>query len=167
MKYFSNCKTIEDVKQTFKRVVKVLHPDNGGDAEEFKRMMSEYESAFNRLKNTHRTQAGETYTTQHESTETAKDFADLIEKLLRMDGVIIEIIGSWIWLTGNTKPHAAEINCLGFIWSKSKQAWYFTGTGEKKTKRRGRYSMDGLRNKWGSEIVGTGKDDSKKIAGAA
>ena len=166
MKYFSACKTIEDVKQTFKKLVKLLHPDNGGDAEAFKIMMAEYETAFNRLKNTHRTQEGETYTTAHESTETPQEFAELIRKLMKMDGVIIEIIGSWVWLTGNTMINKDQIKELGFFWSKSKRAWYYNGS-DKKTKRRGRYSMDGLRNKWGSEMVGTGRDDTAKIAGAA
>ena len=31
MKYFTDCKTIEDVKATYHKLVKALHPDNGDD----------------------------------------------------------------------------------------------------------------------------------------
>ena len=163
MMYYSGCHTIEDVKATFKKLVKQLHPDNGGDAEAFKAMMNEYTEAFKRLKNVHKTQEGETYTARQESQETPEEFAELIEKLMRMDGVKIEIIGSWIWLTGNTMLHKEEIKELHFFWSKSKKAWYFNGA-EKKSRRKGHYSMDGLRGKWGSQEVGTGRDDTQKIA---
>lgn len=164
MKYYSKCETIEDVKATFKKLVKQLHPDNGGDAEEFKAMMNEYAEAFKRLKNVHKTQEGETYTAHQESQETPEQFADLIEKLMKMDGVKIEIIGSWIWLTGNTMMYKEAIKELHFFWSKSKKAWYFNGD-EKKSRRRGRYSMDTLRSHWGTQEVGTGKEDtSKRIA---
>lgn len=30
MKYFTNCRTAEDVKATYKRLAKKLHPDMGG-----------------------------------------------------------------------------------------------------------------------------------------
>ena len=158
MRYFNKCKSIEDVKETFRKLAKQLHPDNGGNAEEFKAMKAEYESAFNRLKNVHRTQEGKTYESKQESTETPEMFAAIIEKLLKMDGVKIEIIGSWIWLTGNTMAYKEEIKALHFFWSSTKKAWYYTGE-EKKSRRKGHYSMDGLRNKWGSQTVGTGKEE--------
>ena len=161
--YFSNCKCIEDVKETFKKLVKKLHPDNGGNAEQFKEMMNEYERMFNIFKNVHRKQDGDTYQSQKETTETPQEFADLINKLMKMEGVTIELIGSWIWLTGNTMQYKEEIKALHFFWSKSKKAWYHNGD-SKKSRRRGNYSMDGLRNHWGSEVVGTGRDDTKKIA---
>lgn len=160
MKYFSNVKSIEDVKELYHKLVKQLHPDNGGDAESFKAMMQEYKTVFNIYKNTHRSQSGETYEKQPEqdSQETAEQFAEIINKVIRFDGVKIEIIGSWVWLTGNTMIYKDQIKDLGFFWSKSKVAWYYNGS-EKKTRRRGRYNMDGLRNKWGSTTVKNDKQE--------
>ena len=54
-----------------------------------------------------------------------------------------------------------EIKAAGFWWSKSKRAWYYNGS-DKKSKRRGRYSMDGLRAKWGYTEVNT--EEQKKLA---
>lgn len=148
--YFKDCKTAEDVKQLFKELAKKLHPDCGGDAEAFKAMMQDYNKAFERLKNIHTTAAGETY--EKETDETPEQFAEIIEKLLNMDGVKIEIIGSWIWLTGSTMVYKEQIKSAGFWWSKSKKAWYYNGD-KKHSRRRGRYNMEKLREKWGTTEI--------------
>lgn len=158
-KWFTDCHTCEDVKQTYKRLAKQLHPDCGGDAESFKAMSAEYERAFEAFKNIHTNAEGETY--EKESTETPERFKDIIDKVIHFDGVNVEIIGSWVWLTGNTMIYKDEIKAAGFWWSKSKHAWYWNGSTEK-TKRRGRYSMEGLRNKWGTQEV---KEDEKTRPG--
>lgn len=160
MKYFKNCKCIEDVKETYRKLAKELHPDNGGSSQDFAEMMQEYKAAFNRYKNTHRTQDGETYekAPENDTQETAEQFAELINKIIHFEDVHIEIIGTWIWLTGNTKMYCKQIKELGFFWSKSKVAWYYNGD-TKKTRRRGRYKMDELRNKWGSTTVKNEKQE--------
>lgn len=151
-KYFNNCFTAEDVKTTFKDLAKKLHPDNGGNAEAFKNMMAEYTEAWKRYKNIHKTAEGETYEKDTATDEEGKVYSDLIMACMNFQEVTIEIIGSWIWLSGNTKIYSAEIKDLGFFWSKNKKAWYFNGS-EKKSRRRGRYSMEQLRNMWDTEEV--------------
>lgn len=96
MKYFKDCRTIEEVKQAFKDLVKRLHPDNGGNEEEFKTMMQDYNTAFNLYKNIHTNAAGETYESERKTTETPEQFAEIINKVIFMEGVKIEIIGSWV-----------------------------------------------------------------------
>ena len=150
MKYFTECKTAEELKKAYHRMAAKLHPDNGGDAEQFKAMKADYEKAFELLKNVHMNAEGETY--RKETTETAAEFMDIIEKIIHFDGVKAEIIGSWIWLTGNTMIYKDEIKAAGFWWSKSKRAWYYNGETEHR-RRRGHYSMNGLRDKWGSVEV--------------
>lgn len=157
--FFKDCHTCEDVKKTYHKWAKKLHPDEQGNAEEFKRMSAEYERAFEAFKNIHVNAEGESY--EKESTETPEQFKDIIDKVIHFDGVNVEIIGSWVWLTGSTMIYKEQIKAAGFWWSKSKKAWYWNGSTEK-TKRRGRYSMDGLREKWGSQEV---KEDEKTRPG--
>ena len=95
MTFFKNCKTIEDVKETYRKLAKKLHPDCGGNAEEFKKMSAEYTTAYNRFKNVHRSQAAD-HTEKTEYREyTAEEFADIINKVIHLDGVEIEIVGTW------------------------------------------------------------------------
>ena len=160
MKYFAGCKTIEDVKQRYRELAKKLHPDCGGNAEDFKRMSAEYTEAFERYKNIHINAAGETYT--KETTETPERFAEIINRIIGLDGIHIEIIGSWIWLTGSTLIYKDTIKAAGFWWSKTKQAWYWNGE-TTKTKRRGRYNMTQLRERWGSQEITGDKEMHRTI----
>ena len=45
MKYFNNITTAEELKNKFRNYCVSMHPDKGGDPEEFKAMLSEYEEA--------------------------------------------------------------------------------------------------------------------------
>lgn len=45
MKYFSNITTAEELKKQFRTYCVTMHPDKGGDPEEFKTMLAEYEEA--------------------------------------------------------------------------------------------------------------------------
>lgn len=45
MKYFSNITTPEELKKQFRNYCVSMHPDKGGDPEEFKAMLAEYEEA--------------------------------------------------------------------------------------------------------------------------
>lgn len=167
MTYFRNCRTIEDVKRTYRDLAKKLHPDCGGNAEEFKKMSAEYQTAFNRYKNIHESKQEdskadqqETYT--KETTEMPEQFAEIINAVIGLAGIKIEIIGSWVWVSGNTFVHKETLKAAGFIWSKTKKAWYNAGT-KLSGKWRGRYSMNGLRARWGTQEVKT-KDTAKLTA---
>jgi len=152
MKYFTSCKTIEDVKKVYHQEAKRLHPDAGGNAADFREMMAEYKIIFERLKNIHTNSKGETYTKEEETTETPEEYANIINSIIKMQGVKIEIIGTWIWCTGNTRAYAEDLKGAGFWWSKTKKAWYHNGSTTYK-KRRGRYSMNQLRSRWGSQEI--------------
>ena len=152
MKYFTNCRTIEEVKAAFRDYAKKLHPDCGGSSEEFRHMMDDYQIVFNRYKDIHKAADGTTY--EKQTDETAKEFASVINAVIHMDGVIIEIIGSWVWLEGNTFPYREQIKEAGFWFSKSKKAWYHNGEKER-SRRKGHYSMEKIKEKFGCETVET------------
>ena len=146
-KYFINCTTLEEVKATFHDLAKRMHPDNGGNAEEFKTMFAEYKAAFDRLKNTHKNHEGKTYT--KETNETPEQFADLIRTLTSFNGCIVELIGSWIWVSGNTKEYKDNLKELNFKYSGNKKAWYFH-EGEYHRRHGKVYNMDDIRGMYGS-----------------
>lgn len=146
-RYFSNCRTAEQLKAAYKTLILKNHPDNGGDPEICKAINAEFDEAWKRLKNIHTDKDGKFY--EKETTETAGEFMDLINKLVRMAGVIVEMCGSWIWLTGNTKEHREEIKALGFKWSKNKAAWYYHKEPYFKRSKRS-VSLDDIRLMYGS-----------------
>lgn len=155
---FATCKTIKDVKATFKRLCKELHPDNGGSEEAFKEMMNEYKKAFDLYKNMHLNAEGKTY--EKATSETAEQFADVITKIIHFDDLTIEIIGSWVWVSGNTFEYRDLLKELGYSYSKSKKAWYYTSS--QRSHRKGHYTMKQLRDRFGCEEVET--QEQQRIA---
>jgi hypothetical protein len=79
---------------------------------------------------------------------------EILNRVMNMPGVIIEVCGAWIWLTGVTKPFSAELgrSGLGFYWASKKKAWYFRPDDWKSTSR-GQMSLDDIRETYGSERV--------------
>lgn len=148
MKYFTNCKTAEELKKEYRKLAKQLHPDLGGDTEEFKIMQNEYEIMWERLKNIHTNSNGETYT--KETTETPQEFINIINVLISYLDISIEVCGSWLWITGNTKLHKEVLKNLKFRYAHKKQAWYYhTEPYRKKGKRE--LTLDEIRDMFGSE----------------
>lgn len=159
-KYFENCRTAEELKKTYRQIVKKLHPDMGGDEEAFKAMQKEYCDLWEKLKDVHTDKDGREY--RRETAETADEFMEIIEKLIKLDGVKVEICGSWIWCTGDTKPYKDIFKKLRFRWSAKKMAWYFHN--EPYRKHHGReLSLTEIRNMYGSQKYNH-KNDEERLA---
>ena len=160
-KYFTNCTTLEELKAEYKRLVMIYHPDRPtGDTATMQAINNEYEKAFARLKNTHKNKDGETYTKA--TKESANDFMNLMAALLNMQGIHIEIIGSFIWVSGNTTPHKETLKALDFKWSSNKSMWYKAPEGYH---RRGKqyYSIEEIRLNYGVQFEADGEAKEKRL----
>lgn len=67
-------------------------------------------------------------------------------------GLNIEICGSWIWVSGDTKPHKEVLKAAGYRWAPKKCMWSYCGS-EVRTSSRGKFSMDDIRMRHGSATV--------------
>lgn len=150
--YFTNCKTAEEAKQEYKRLARELHPDcNTEDTTaEFQKMQADFETAWKRLKDIHTNAQGETYTNSRETSETAEQYMDIINALMKEPGIVIELCGSWLWITGDTFSAKSILKELHFKWSRKKSAWYFHFEPYRKRGKVER-SMEDIRNMYGSE----------------
>ena len=72
-------------------------------------------------------------------------------KLIIIPGLDIELCGSWLWIGGNTREHKEELKALSCRWSKNKKLWYWHHAEEGRKWRRGTYSMNEIRTKYGSQ----------------
>ena len=150
MKYFvPEPQTLEDLKAQYRQLAMKHHPDRGGSEEAMKAVNNEYDVLFPKLKNVHKTKDGEKYTARRESAETASDFKDLIDVLMRMDDITIEVIGCFVWVTGNTKPYREQLKELRFRWHSSKNAWYLKPEDYHRQSRRD-YNLEEIRQMYGT-----------------
>lgn len=59
---------------------------------------------------------------------------EMLAKVICFVGIQIEIIGAWIWISGNTYQHRKELSKSGFKFARQKKYWYWhSDTFRKKT----------------------------------
>ena len=142
--------TAEELKKMYRKLIFIRHPDSGGNEEAMKKVNAEYTELFENLKNIHTNAKGERYT--KETDETPEHFINIINELIRFENVLIEIIGSSIWVSGETKPYKEELKKLGFKWSPNKSSWFLAPDDYRRRSRKD-YSMDDIRGMYGSKEV--------------
>ena len=122
--YFKNVSNITELKKQYRKLASIYHPDNiiTGNLDTMQKINTEYEALFNQLK------AGDKTVNKQ---ETASDFINIINELIKYDDLTIDIIGCWIWLDGKTYDIKNQLKLLGFMWSSSRKKWYFNGSTKK------------------------------------
>lgn len=85
------------------------------------------------------------------TTETPEEFREIVSKLIVIDGLDIELCGSWLWIGGNTMAHKDELKALGCRWSRNKGMWHWHHNEDGARWSRGRSTMGDIRAKYGSE----------------
>jgi hypothetical protein len=148
MKWFNQCHNLEGVKATYKKLAKQYHPDLGGDTLTMQEINTEY--AFASAK------AIKGGNLSEEETENeirfSEEYRHAIEKIIHLEGIVVELVGYWIWVTGNTFAVKSALKAAGFLFASKKLAWYFR-TGEYKMNKGGKKSLDEIRTKYGSEVI--------------
>jgi hypothetical protein len=156
MKHFINVTTIAELKNQYKKLAFKNHPDRGGDTETMQQINAEYDAL---LKSIIAGSAASDYSTEDKKTfweskeehsEVEKKVKEALDKIIHLEGLEIEIIGVWIWVSGDTKPHKETLKEAGFKWNKTMVKWVFIG---KKSNGRGTMTLDEMREKHGSEKV--------------
>ena len=149
LKYFKNCESKEECKKMYKKLAFKHHPDRGGDTDTMKEINNEFDWI---MKNGIFKSAKAKKDTKKDYDFSTSQFKDIITALLRFKGLEIEITGVFIWVTGNTYQNKEVLKELGFRYSRNKKAWY-TAPKEyftQKTYYKKSYSMNEIRNKYGS-----------------
>lgn len=159
MKYFT-ATTLDELKAQYRRLAMKYHPDCGGDEETMKAINNEHDELFEVLKRSHNKKAEEDTTGKtHATTETPEEFRTIIEFLLKLgEGVVVELCGSWLWISGETKPHKEALKSVGCKWSSNKKAWYWHHKEDGVGWTRRKNSMAYIRNKYGSQTFHKGEE---------
>ena len=148
MKYFTNINTLDELKADYRRLSMKHHPDRGGDTATMQEINAEHDELFERLKKQHNASADEF----HQTTETPEEFREIIELLLKLEGLTVELCGSWLWIGGDTRQHKETLKAAGCRWSNNKKLWYWHHAEEGRKWRRGKATMSDIRTKYGSQL---------------
>jgi hypothetical protein len=144
--FFHQCLSLQQVKLRYKELAMQHHPDRGGNEDIMKTLSFEYNQVvyspnFN-------------FSGQNEEQKNSfLKFPEIINKIVHLD-VIIEIIGSWIWLSGNTRPHRELLRETGFYFAQNKKMWYYRSHSQSSTNRNP-LTIDKIRALYGTDNVET------------
>ena len=137
---FKGIEGVNELKRVYKKLCKKLHPDIGGTDELFK-MLNEIYNNFLEHK-------------IYFSNESKFDLEleKIISKILHFENIVIEVIGSWVWVSGDTKSIKETLKSLNFKYGIKKKMWYY---GEMKGRNPQQKSIEEIKNKYGCETVKT------------
>lgn len=150
---FDNINSLDELRKAYRAAAFAAHPDHGGSTEAMQEVNAAYEKRFEILKaeQNRKADADPTGKTRRVE-EMPEEFRAVIEKLLSIKDIIIELCGSWVWVSGETREHKDELKAAGCFWAKKKGMWYWRCA---KDAHHGKShaSMADIRRKYGSERI--------------
>jgi hypothetical protein len=148
LKEFKGVEGINEAKKIYKQLAKKLHPDMvGGDEESFKLLNAIYTDLIE-----HKIYFSNDFKIDIE-------LEKVISLILHLENITIELVGSWVWVSGDTKEIKEKLKELGFKWASKKKMWFY---GEMKGRNPQEKSMEEIKSKYGSETLKS--KEKKEIA---
>jgi len=138
--------TFAEIKQAYRKATSHYHPDRNPAGLE---MMKIINAAYTALSD----YDYPTTPIEEESTldNLGEELSAALNAIINL-GLTIEICGTWIWVSGDTKPHKDIIKAAGYRWAPKKLMWHWRPS-DYKSKSRGKYSIDDIRARHGSVNV--------------
>jgi hypothetical protein len=133
----------EIVKAAYRKACSKYHPDRNAAGLEMMKMIN---IAYELLRECNETIEHKADINYSDDVNTA------LNAIVGLQGIEIEICGTWVWVTGNTFEHKEIFKGAGYYWASKKLAWYFKPDGQR-TSSRGQYVLADIRLKHGSEKV--------------
>jgi len=135
---------IDQLKKQYFKLAKKYHPDAGGTTIQFQMLQVEYNKLLNKLL------SGSNLNNEQKANEIVIDEAirSIIDQLINLENINIEVIGKWLWISGNTYPVKDVLKSAGLTFIKKAGVPYWVYKGVESTSR-GQTSMEDIKNKYG------------------
>lgn len=156
---------LKELKSNYRKLAFKYHPDKAtGSVELMQQLNNEYSYLLNQLK-------ASTEDIKQEE-QFASEVAEVLSKLWKCEGLDIELVGTWIWVSGNTKPHKELLKENGFHWNKTRKLWQRKPSDFKGRIRNSKHTSETLKDIYGSKVLKgsgskTGDQKTRSIQAAA
>ena len=118
LRALKSAQDLNELKQLYRTFALQFHPDHGGSEEAMKQINIQFSWCFEYLKNRQNDEAARAHnagnwTGYHTTSETPEEFIDIISKLDKLPGLVVELCGRWLWISGDTKKHREALKACG------------------------------------------------------
>lgn len=143
MKWFSNVSNIDSLRNIYKKLLIKFHPDNNPNTDTTSIMQeinSEYDMLLKQFQQS----------SDYKETVSEEELKSVLNEVVKLKAnITIELIGTWIWIKGDTYPIKTRLKELGFRWASKKGMWCW---GTMAHSCRKTMDMSYIRQKYGSTV---------------
>lgn len=139
---FFGCTSADEVQLRYDELSKVFT----GQDEMLYAIKSEYSTLMNVLAESKPDEAVK------EETFTLSDIIKVLQERINPDGLKLEIVGKWLWLSGATYTVREGLKQLGFRYSPDKKSWYWRAEEDRSTNEKP-IPLEMIKEKFGSQQV--------------
>lgn len=150
--------TLDQLKKEYLKLAKKYHPDAGGTTVQFQDLQNEYEKLLKKLVN------GSNLNEEQKKNEFELDEAirKVIDSLVNIQNINIELIGQWLWISGDTYPVKEVFKSLKMFPVKKNDTFYWVYKGAESSGR-GKMDMEQIKAKYG--VTNLKAPQTKRISG--
>lgn len=152
--------TLETVRSAYRKASFRYHPDRGGDIRQMQLVNAAWEllGRVIRAKGEGKSAWGQWhYNKADEAEPLTESIMKVYNAIKHLPGINIELVGCWLWVSGDTKAVKDSLKNAGFRWNRKRSKWsWHGGTYHKRSKRHANFNhlraMYGATNLDGEEL---------------
>ena len=129
MSYFKEAIKVEDIKYCYRELAMKFHPDRpGGSTEIMQEINQQYQQALQQANGQQSSNTDGKHFTYRYNADIEQAIVEMIDVLLsiKMDSVNISLIGSWIWITGDTRPYKEDLKAIDCKYHGKRKCWFWS-----------------------------------------
>ncbi|EBZ6776868.1 molecular chaperone DnaJ [Salmonella enterica subsp. enterica serovar Mbandaka] len=142
--------TKEDIKKAYRKASLKHHPDRNKDNPLAAEMMKAINAAFDFLSANFEKINDYQASDKSAHYNYGEELERVLNELTALAGIVFEVIGNWVWISGDTKTHKDVLKVMGCKWASQKKQWFYRPEEHKSRRNRKEHTLDEIREMYGT-----------------